>query len=592
MKKFIIIAAVLIAIAAGIYFFKGGKDGGLSLDINIGDNEVLAYVPADTIFFTGSLEPISFEKAMAMSQKMGMDPSAFMMMDSDSLEINADAPDALRFLLGFYGKYMQGFADNNLTKSMGVNNDLNAAAYMVGAIPVMRVELDGTETFANLVASIESEHNVTPVVKSMDSVEYREYSFNAKDKEVPYQLVVSIKDNQAVITINTPIADDKDLKAALGVEKPAKSIADTDVLSKMVSANGYQPHSLFFFDNLATVKGITNPAANSFGAMVQELLVAHGSADSLAEYQTPACQTEFAAMAANWPTINAGYTDFSEGKANFKMVIEGTNTELLNTLAKLRGHLSDNLNNDQFMMSFGMGFNMDELVPVITDVWKRLTKEPYECPALANMQAGLKQQNPMMLGMMTGMLSGIKGIGFGIVDMDMSNLANAENNPNPMAFTENMEMVLTVSAEEPTNLLQTLGMYAPEMAQLQLTDGGEAQSLNSPMGGESEIALRGHDLVLMMGSKANSALSNMSSNKNLDSNGLISFNMDFGKYMGMIEQMMSGINTSAEMSDEQKKIIEQQKEVFAKLKQVKGDIKQSFDINQSGFVSNTAFEAK
>ena len=57
MKKLLIIIVIAVAIAAGVYFFKGGKVdllGGTSLP---SENAVLEYVPADTVFFAGSVEP-------------------------------------------------------------------------------------------------------------------------------------------------------------------------------------------------------------------------------------------------------------------------------------------------------------------------------------------------------------------------------------------------------------------------------------------------------------------------------------------------------------------------------------------------------
>ena len=588
MKKFIIIAATLVAVAAGIYLFKNKDSNGINLNVNLGDNDVLAYVPEDTLFFSGSIEPISFEEAMKMSQMMGMDPSSFMMMDPEGLKIDEDAPEALKFLVGFYSKYLEAFS-NDLPKDLGINSDLNAATYTIGALPVLRIELDGTDTFANLIASINKEHSLNPVVKNIGAMEYQEYSFDAKDKQLPYQLVVSIHENQAVVSVNTPLVDDKDVKLALGVEKPVTNILDSNKLSSLTSKHGLESHSLMFLDNVALVKGITHPQSNSFGKMLDELLVAHNMAGALNEYQTPACQTELTGLAANWPLIAAGYSEFSAKNANLKMVIEGNNDELLNTLSKLRGHLSSNLDNDQFAMSFGFGLNVDELVPVITDVWKRLTKEPFNCAPLAQMQASLKQQNPMMIGMMTGMFSGIKGIGFGIVDVDLEAL---QQSSDPMAATQNMDMLLTITAEEPISLLQKVGMYAPELAQLDLKDGGEAQTLPSPMGNDMKIALRGHDLVLMMGKNSANTLNGLTVNTSTASNGLISMNMDFGKYMSILEQAMSSLPTDDAANAQHSKTLEQQKAMIEKLKTIKGDIKQSFDITPSGFVSNTSFQSK
>ncbi|MHC9510719.1 hypothetical protein [Kangiella sp. M94] len=575
MKKLLIIIVIAFAVAAGIYFYKGG-----SATVAAKDNSVLAYVPADTVLFTGSVTPISFEEAMAMSHKLGLDPSTFIDMQDDSFELGPDSPDAARIGLGLYTKYMKSFADNTTVKTLGITEAPNAAFYTVGALPVMRIELDGTDTFAKLIEQIETEQNVTADVKNMDGVEFREYALSS-DPSVPYTLVISSHDNQAVMTVNTPLSDDKDIKVALN--KPEKSIAETGRLTSMMSANDYLGHSLFFIDNLAIMKGVTNPKANSFGVMLDELLVVNGAQGALADMQTPACASEFTALTANWPTMSGGYTEFSANEASYKFMLEGANADLLNSLQGIRGHLSENLNNDDYVMSFGMGFDMDQMVPVITDVWQRLTETPYECPPLAEMQAGLKQQNPMMLGMMTGMVAGIKGIGFGIVEMDMAGLEQASN--NPMAMADSMQMIVTVSAQKPQDLLMTMSSFAPQFAQMELKDGGDAVSLQDQMGMPASIALRGHDLVLLVGADALSQLPSIKSNDDISSNGLFSMSMNFGKYMELISSMMNDMDANSEMAQDQKAM-------FDKLKEVDGTIKGTLDITDQGVVSETSFKAK
>ncbi|MBD3652572.1 hypothetical protein [Kangiella sp.] len=575
MKKLLIVIVIAIAVAAGIYFYKGG-----SATVAAKDNSVLAYVPADTVLFTGSVTPISFEEAMAMSHKLGLDPSTYMDLQDDSFELGPDSVDAARIGLGLYAKYMQSFADESTVKTFGITEAPNAAFYTAGAVPVMRIELDGTDTFAKLIEQIETEQNVTAEVKNMDGVEFREYAFS-NDPSVPYSLVISSHDNQAVMTVNTPLTDDKDIKVALS--KPAKSIVETGRLTNMMSEHGYLGHSLFFIDNLAIMQGLTNPQANSFGVMVNDLLIANGVEGALADMQTPACASEFTALTANWPTMSGGYTEFSASEANFKFMLEGGNADLLDSLQGLRGHLSENLNNDDYVMSFGLGFDMDQMVPVITDVWQRLTETPYECPPLAEMQAGLKQQNPMMLGMMTGMVAGIKGIGFGIVEMDMAGLEQAST--NPMAVADSMQMIVTVSAQKPQDLLMTLSSFAPQFAQMDIKDGGDAVSLQDQMGMPASVALRGHDLVMLIGADALSQLPSIKSNKDITSNGLFSMSMNFGKYMELMSSMMNEMGETSEVAQDQKAM-------FDKLKEVDGTIKGTLDITDEGVVSETSFKAK
>ncbi|GAA4354412.1 hypothetical protein [Kangiella marina] len=587
MKKLLIIIVIAVAIAAGIFFFKGGKVGGLSLGNSLpSDNPVLEYVPADTVLFAGSVEPLDFAKTLEMSSKMGFDYSAMMGASFDDLKSDlGDAPDAAKVLVSIYGDYLKA-VKNKSVKELGLRSEVNMAFYTVGALPVIRLELDGTDTFAKAIAKIEADQGITAAVNTVNGVEYREYSMNDESNEVPMTLVIAAHDNQAIVTVNTQLDDAKDLQRTLS-EKPTTNILEGGVLNELASDNGYLGYSIFLLDNLAIVDGITKPSANAFGKSLEEVLTAYGAGQEMKDIQTPACNTELTGLTKNWPMLSAGYTEFDDSNASYKMVLKGGNADLLETLGKLRGHISNNVSNDDYVMSFGFGFDMDQVVPVITTVWESLTKEDFTCPPLTEMQASLRQSNPMMLGMMSGMVAGIKGVGFSVVEMNEEALNNMER--NPMAFMQDSQLLVTVTAEKPQNLLQSLGMYAPELAQMKLEDGGEPQALPMGMGAETKIALRGHDLVLMMG-QTDKLISKVESNSSLEKNGLMSFSMDFKKYMGLLEQAMESASEGAYGSE--KEMLEEQKEVFSELKKADGIIKGNFDITNEGIVTDSSYQAR
>lgn len=585
MKKFIIIALALIAVAVGVYYYKNGTDASITDSIksvvsgsDSNNEKVLAYVPADTVLFSGSVNAITYDKAMALSKSMGFDFADFLGGDKADLDID-DAPQAVQFLMGFYAAYMDGLA-GDLTKTFGTTSTMNSALYLVGALPVARFELDGSETFAQLIAKIEADKNITPEVANIAGVEYRAYSFDNEGKEIPYQLVVAINDNQAIITANTPLADDKDLKLALGAEKPATSVLDSKVLNKLISKNGYTGHQLFYVNTLGIMQGVTDPKANSFGGMIQDLLAAHEQADALAEMQTPACKVEYTALAANWPTISGDYTSLTAKQASYKFKIEGTNADLIQNLSKLRGHLSPTLDNDDFLLSFGLGLNVDEFAPVLTNLWERMTKDAFECPPLVEMQAQLKQTNPMMLTMATGMVAGIKGMGLALVDVNVDALEKAQN--NPMAATEGLNIFLTLSADKPQNLLQTLATFQPQFA-LELEDGAEPKVLPLPLPVEVKASLRGHDLVISFGDKANAIANDMSANSDLELNGVTQINMDMGRFFKLISKAVESKGDT--MSEEEKAM-------FKMYSKIKGRIKYTEDWVEDGYAGNVEMIVK
>ncbi len=589
MKKFIIIALALIAVAVGVYLYKNkSSDEGVVSSITSSlsgssKSSVLEYVPADTILFAGSLEPMSYDKAMELSRNMGFDFTSFIALaDQDNMKVDADAPDAAKLGLGLYKAYINAIASDS-PSALGINEQLDIAFYTNGALPVLRMALDGSTTMSDIIASVEKENNISATAGNIDGVEYREYSFdqvkvNGEQKDVPFSLVVSTANNQMVVTFNTMLDDSKDLALALGAQKPAQSILESKTLNNLVSKNGYLGHSLFFMDNLGAVEGLTKPSSNSFGQMLQDLTAAYGKADALADLQTPACHAEYTTLVGNWPTLSAGYTELSAKSAKYKMLLEGTNAELLETLQKLQGHLSPALNNDDYLFSMGMGMNMAEMTGVVTDVWKRLTKEPFNCAPLAEMQTKLKQTNPMQLSMMTGFIGGIRGLGFAVTDMDIDGLQQAQN--NPMALADSMSMFITVTADNPMSLLQLAGMQMPALASFELEDGGESKNLPLPLPVEVKGTLRGHDLVISFGETANTMASQLKSNDSMEPNGLMSFKMDMGAYFGMIDKFAQ----MGENKDKLSELTAEQKKIFEMFKNVKGKVGETINFTDKGFV--------
>ncbi|MRX26776.1 hypothetical protein [Kangiella sp. HZ709] len=544
MKKFIIIALALIAVAVGVYLYKNKSSDGdivssITNKLSGSSSQVMEYVPADTILFGGNLEAMDYDKLMAFSRNFGLNFEVMGELFNKEEFDMGDAPDGAKFVFGFVKK-MMGAASSNYPKTMGVPSETDGAIYTVGALPVFRFSLDGSNTFQTMVETIEKENQITAKVGSLDGFEYREYSFG---EDVPVTLVLSTHNNQAVMTLNTLLDDAKDLKLALGIEKPAKSFSDSPRLAGLVNKFGYEGHQLFLMDNLGIVEGITNPRANHFGGMLDDLLVAYNvnngpGVSVLAEYRTPECQSELTAFVGNWPTISAGYTNFDANSASYKMVVEGSNAGLLDSLQKLHGHLSPAMANKDMLFSMGMGFNMAEMTGVLTDVWKRLTKDPYNCSSLADMQNALKGNNPVMqLGMVSGMLGGIKGFGFGLVDMDVSAMEQAQN--NPMAAADSVSLIMTLSADDPMALVQLAGQFQPMLGGIELEEGAAPKALPLPLPVEVNGSLRGHDLVLSFGDKANAMAANLDTNSSIDYNGLFSVNYDMGRYFGMINQAMA-----------------------------------------------------
>ncbi len=570
MKKLaLVVLLLLVAGPAAWYFSKSDSGTG-----EPADNRLLAFVPADTIFFSGSLEPVSIEQNILMMQQYGMFSSADLMLES-GLEVEETAPDGVKLLTALYGEYMGALTDPRmLTQHFGIADPLNAAVYGVGTLPVMRVALADPEVFIGLLDGIEDKHDINPDRSAIQGVSFRAYRLSDEAEAESYRLVVAQHDGYAVLTLDTPLADSVDLAPALGAVKPDSSLADTETLPALVKKYDFLASSLTYIDHVSIAKGITRPESNGFGQMLSALINHHDSDNPFASVQNDACHGDLTQLAGHWPRLVAGNTRIDDEGMEGSLILEGRNPELLQDLAKIRGHIPGAILGDDFAISLGLGLDMDAIAPYLTRTWRKFTQATYQCEPLIAMQASAKESNPAMLGAMTGMMAGVKGIAAGLINLQMEDAG-----PGAAPEVTAADMMVTITAEDPQALLSVMAMMQPGLAELAIEDGGEPVSLPMPLAPELDIkaAQRGHNLILFVGPESAAHLAAFATKTDPEANGLMAFSMNAGKYFGMLADLVNAMPYGS-IDDEDRRLLE-------RMQDMKGIYNSSLDVTDDGVVN-------
>ncbi|MGS0728816.1 hypothetical protein ACVBKF_21645, partial [Shewanella sp. 0m-11] len=253
----------------------------------------------------------------------------------------------------------------------------------------------------------------------------------------------------------------------------------------------------------------------------------------------------------------------------FRTVVESNNQVLLNAYQKLRGYIPAYVQDiDNSVFTFGLGIDVNQMVPSLTAIWDDMLTPEYQCGPLAEMQVQMSQQSPAMLGMFTGMANGVKGIGVSLIDYKIS-----DNLDNPQL--ESLDAVLSLSAENPAMLFNLVKPFAPELANIQLPANGDAIDLNTiiPIPAEvnvsPKLAVKGNHLVLFAGNKGE-AIANSLAAETLVNNGLMVMSTD---YMKMFKPLLTFIELTGEPIPEE---LEMMKDYDMR-------VKLSLDIDQKGF---------
>ena len=573
MKK-IVIAAAIIAAGAGAYWYtQHGSSSSASA------NPLLDYIPADTPVFTGQLKPFPLKNYLQSIS------SNYQQYSTDSLAQlgDLDSPMA-KFFVSIYKQYMDGMKDPTaLLKTFGLPNEIKPYFYTLGVVPVLKTDINQIDAFWALLDKAEQESGYTHEKRTLAGIDYRAYSFAEEGSTDKADLLFAHKDGILTVTFSASSIEPEVLEMALGLKKPAQSLAASGMLQEIIKTHGFMDDSISFINHVEIVKAITSQDGNMLAKQLTKFLAEEGQGeDPLAQIRTPECRTELTAIAANWPRTVGGLTAFTSTEKESHMaasfVIESKNQAILTALQKMRGfiptHLAD-INSTIFSM--GLGIDVNEVAPSLTAIWDDLQKPQLTCAPLAELQAELSQQSPAMLGMFTGMANGVKGLSVSLLDYKMS---SQDQEPK----LESLDALISLTADNPSMLFNMVKPFAPMLAELQVADNGEPTDLSPLLMLPPELnikpmlAIKGQHLVVYSGDKG-LALANKLASEKPSANGLYSMSADYGK-------MFTPVLTLLEMTGEPVP------EELQALKDYNMRVQMSFDVNKQGLVFGSVMNSK
>lgn len=524
MKKAALALAVIAAGAAGYWYTQHS-----STSASASDNHYLEYIPADTLMFSGSLEdfPLKDYITVSASGMMPMDISVF-----DKLKQNNTVHT--KFFLALLEQFQQALTTpETFTQTYGLPDSGQSFLYTIGAMPVIKTELASAGAFWKQLDKAEQESGLTHQMKQLDGISYRAYQL--MDKGIngqPMDLVFAEKDGVLTVTLTSLSNDQTAFKQALGLVKPARSLADSGEIDEIIEKYQFDPSSVTFINHFELVKGLTTTDGNELAKQLSAVFALKGE-NPLSEFQTPECAQDLQGIAANWPRTVGGMTsiDIQADQINMDVsfIVESKNKAIINGLKKLRGFIPGFVLNDQdSVLSLGLALNTNDVVSGLTDVWSDLQTPAYQCEPLAQLQRNLSEQSPAAIGMATGMIAGLKGVAASILDLDFDMSQGSS--------VKQLDALVSVSADKPEQLFNTLKTFAPMLADVELKHNGEAVDLSTllpippQMQIQPKLALKGQHLVIYTESKGE-RLADTLSNEAITENGLMTMAMDQSKLM-------------------------------------------------------------
>lgn len=527
MRNLIIAGAV---VAAGAVGYLVSQQGGETSVMQPADHP-LAYVPADTVFFSGQLEPYPVKDYLqSVTYTQTQVPDDFLE------ELDDDPNPKNRFIGSLVRSYFEASRSaESFLNTFGLPEQMRMLVYAVGFIPVLRYEVaDETRLWA-LLDKAEQESGFSHQTRSIGELNYRVYPFENSDNGEKFELLVAFHEGWATWSFNTHLNDAQTEAVVLAQSKPKASLEQSGTLDEIAKNHGFIKTSLSYLDHQGVVTALTTEKGNALAQMLTQVLEREGKTDDFAELRTPECQAEMGAIAANWPRTVLGFRDgkdiqISAERSYMKMsmVVESHNQTVLDALNAVQGYLPDYLNGDQ-VFSMGFGIDANKLSSSMSSIWSNMLEPAYQCKPLMEMQEGLKASNPAALAMFTGMAQGVKGIGMGVQSFAL-NL----NGPEPQL--DDLQGVITLSADQPEVIFNMAKAFAPPLAGIQVPNDGSAVDLATVMPIPPELnirpmlAVKGKHLVIYNGEKG-AAIADQLADEEPISNGILGLSIDYKKLL-------------------------------------------------------------
>ncbi|MGX9460098.1 hypothetical protein ACWXWU_02490 [Shewanella sp. A14] len=528
------IAAVVLAVGAGGYLL---SQQGSSV---VKNDPMLDYVPADTLAFSGQLVPFPLKDYLysIAGNYQAYDMDNILSLD-DSLSVQE------RFFVSLYKQYMTVLPEpETLLSTYGLPDSIKSYFYTLGALPVMKIQLSHPEALWAELDRAEQESGLTHTMGKSGSAEYRGYALTDAGEKEQVEIVFSVKDSWLTVTLNTSFNQPQLLETALGEKKVEHPISDTTLLQDIAKTHGFMKDSISFINHVELVKGLTSVDGNMLAKQMTKMIGIQGE-DPFEELKTPVCKTELNAIAANWPRSVMGLNSYSitrdESTIDAAVVIESNNQVILSALNKIRGFVPSFANNGHDnILSVALGVDVNKLAPALSEVWSDLQTPSYQCAPLAEMQSELSALNPAMLGMVTGMANGVKGISMTLADYKLT-----EKNGQP-SF-ETLDALISVSAEKPMALVEMMKPFYPPLVDVDLKNNGDPVDITpmlmlpAELGVSAKLAVKGSHLVAYTGDRG-TELADLMYKQSLEANGFFDLSVDYQKMFAPLVDMveMSG----------------------------------------------------
>ncbi|MCG6116871.1 MAG: hypothetical protein MEQ07_01580 [Aquimonas sp.] len=490
----------------------------------------LAYVPADTPYVMGAIEPIP-QAVAAQWLAFGntLLPVYRDMLDQAITDLDTKPSaetEALALLRGLRGE-LEGKTDvSQLVEAWGFSLTPLTAFYGIDLVPVLRVELADVDRFAASVARMEAAAGSTLTQAAVGDLQY----WSVQPDDAPLQVVFAVQGGQLVAALAPAAADDSVLRRLLGLERPSKSLLDAGTLGALNKRLGFVAYGSGYLDHARMFELMVKPMTGSQGAFLKALKI------TPPEVSSEACLREGRALAAQWPRTAFGYTRFDAGGYRMRALLEAPSAvmdDLRSVLAPTPG-LSEATS---ALASISFAFKADALPPLAAKWSNAVRSAPWACEQLQSLneafsELGDAMQNPAVYAI--GPSANAVHLLLSTFDLPSGALASGE--------LPTVEGKLLIGSPNPQGLVALARNFVPQLAEFRLETDAEPVALptlpDAPVDLQLFGAASGQALGIAIGESQRDSLRAALAVNSAGPQPLLQFNYQGAFYGGLMRVVM------------------------------------------------------
>lgn len=559
-------------------------------------NSLLAYVPDDSPYLAGNLDPIPGDVIDATFRRAqpALDAAQALLADSSfKLSGSAAQEHPEMAITGAILDELDGKLNRAGLESLGFTMESYQVVYGLGVFPVLRLSLGNAQALRDTIGRIETNSGI--VFPELQHQGQAYWKLDAESTDADHDTTAAIyfaiveEPAGAHLAVGVlPIASEAELLPAfLGQAKPAGTTA-AQRIAEINKAYGYSPHGtglLDFqrlFDQLVDENSLLRRTLEDSGADIDE-------------HFDEVCRAEFRDLIARAPRMVAGTTEMTTEVMGGQYRLEMAD-DLASELAALVSSVPPAPAQTDRLFEFAFGIRIgaarDFLIRKATD----LSQRNYQCEALEgiNKQASealvaLNRPLPPLVNNFLGFRASLSAL------------------PEDESDLHEVKGTVALHVAQPEMFVGMAQMFLPQLTELQLAKGQPPvrlpESLIPMPGVVAYAAMSDEALGIAVGESEQGRLLDYLESDSKGDGSFLSINYDMAAYLDKVDQLSeslkatgltddSGTEGEFEGPDNREQAIEMAEAIQEALRNMAGRSYMSLRFDEHGFAvdSRMTFE--